>query len=469
MSRRTAPKNRPDDIKENRHILSEKGLSNSAQSYAEDSSWATRSMSKKRKLDDADTHHSTRHSDGIKPLEETADQLRPNDAEERYHFRKKKVGSYFTETHPSGKSLSHGTSKSAEDEIFTCKQSSDIGQCREVNHTLIHSLPYPAEGVEVVYTSDPVEVEAWLRNNVVDCFAQAVGFDTSERKRRLKSEKKGENENKTAVLQLAVESSCLVYHLYNVTTPPKVLASVLSDEKISKIGSEILQVAAKVKKDTGLKCFGLVDTKTLAKSLGIGTSKKLQLKSLAKRLLGIEFQMPLWVATGNWEKFPLTIIQIHCAALDAWIRFKIYQHINAMPGTSNLQDKSSISCHVCGKKGMVGDALSEHIKIHSKCKCGQFFVTKIPKKHRRECPVLSPSERHIRYRFAGEPGLCFACGKRYKTWERLREHIKEAGHVTCPFCKRLLHHNKSFSHIKNCQNFISEEWKQINNSKSEVL
>ena len=42
--------------------------------------------------------------------------------------------------------------------------------------TSTHLLPYPAEGVEVVYTTDPIEVEAWLRNNVIDCSAQAVGF-----------------------------------------------------------------------------------------------------------------------------------------------------------------------------------------------------------------------------------------------------------------------------------------------------
>ena len=202
--------------------------------------------------------------------------------------------------------------------------------------TSTHLLPYPAEGVEVVYTTDPIEVEAWLRNNVIKCSAQAVGLDI-EWKPQFKSKEDGGVQNKTAVLQLAIESSSLVFQLYNLGRHPNVLVSVLNDETILKVGSGILQDVAKLEKDTGLKCIGLVDTQKLAKEVDMLESQKLGLKSLAKDLLGIELAKPKSVARSNWEKCPLTVKQIHYAALDAWVGLKIYQSMKAMQGRSTYK------------------------------------------------------------------------------------------------------------------------------------
>ena len=432
--------------------------------------------------------------------------------------------------------------------------------------TSTHLLPYPAEGVEVVYTTNPIEVEAWLRNNVIDCSAQAVGFDI-EWKPQFKSKKDGGVENKTAVLQLAIESSSLVFQLYNLEIPPNVLVSVLKDGRILKVGSGILQDVKKLNKDTGLKCIGLVDTQKLAKEVGVSKSKKLGLKALAKCLLGIELAKPKSVTRSNWENFPLTVKQINYAALDAWIGLKIYQSMKAMQGKStckSLEGSSlvdceeaamnenpppchvcgkkvktssalskhlkvhpkcqcgqyfvgkigkkhrkecpllnSFCCHVCGKKVMTSSALSEHLKVHPKCQCGQYFVGKIGKKHRKECPLLNSfcchvcgkkvmtssalsehlkvhpkcpcgqyfaeklSEehrmkcsklnqwaesilKHIKIN-SEEPGLCNACGKKCEALESLISHIREAGHVLCPFCTDLLPCNASHSHILKCQ------------------
>ncbi|XP_015773659.1 PREDICTED: zinc finger protein 2-like isoform X1 [Acropora digitifera] len=476
--------------------------------------------------------------------------------------------------------------------------------------TSTHLLPYPAEGVEVVYTTNPIEVEAWLRNNVIDCSAQAVGFDI-EWKPQFKSKKDGGVENKTAVLQLAIESSSLVFQLYNLEIPPNVLVSVLKDERILKVGSGILQDVKKLNKDTGLNCIGLVDTQKLAKEVGVSKSKRLGLKALAKCLLGIELAKPNSVTRSNWENFPLTVKQIHYAALDAWIGLKIYQSMKAMQGKSTckslegsglvnceeaamnenpppchacgthdlethdleltthdlepkthdlgpttqdqqtlpkltdipptddrskiyqsmkaMQGKSTCKslegsslvnceeaamnenpppCHVCGKKVKTSSALSKHLKVHPKCQCGQYFVGKIGKKHMKECPLLNSlcchvcgkkvmtssalSEhlkvhpkcpcgqyfaekiskehrmkcsklnqwaesilKHIKIN-SDEPGLCNACGKKCEALESLISHIREAGHVLCPFCTDLLPCDTSHSHILKCQDLTGE-------------
>ena len=310
----------------------------------------------------------------------------------------------FSGSHPSGPPLAHGTLKSAKDVSF--KPSKQIPVMSSCNRylTLTHLLPYPAEGIEVVYTTDPIEVEAWLRNNVIDCSAQAIGLDI-EWKPQFKRKKDGGVENKTAVLQLAIESSSLVFQLYNLGRPPNVLVSVLRDERILKVGSGILQDVTKLKKDTGLKCIGLVDTQKLAKEVGMLESQKLGLKSLAKYLLGIELEKPKSVTMSNWENFPLTVKQIHYAALDAWIGLKIYQSMKTMQRKSTCKslegsnlvnceeatmNENPLPCHVCGKKFKTSSALPEHLKVHPKCRCGQYFVDKISKKHKKKCPFLNP-------------------------------------------------------------------------------
>lgn len=387
---------------------------------------------------------------------------------------------HFTKLDPERNRVDSGTNQTlscnipndGKDVSHAAKQGSNRNKQNSLsNKTLIHSLPYPAEGVEVVYTVDPVEAEAWLRNNIIDCSAQAVGFDI-EWKPQFVSKKKGGVENKTAVMQLGVENSCLVLQLCNMKSPPKLLRSILNDKKILKVGSGILQDVTKLRRDTGMVIQGMVDTQKMAKSMGPNAPQKLGLKSLAEHFLGINLEKPKYVSRSNWEKYPLTIRQIHYAALDAWIGFKIYQHIKLANGQDQThidetqlvddeaEEKSGgiVSCHVCRKKFKSKDALSNHIKIHAQCKCGKFFQVKISKRHRKICPELNPVTPLVQ---ADDNNIvcCHACGKRLKSAEKLMVHIKEKGHVQCPFCSRLLNGPQCTSHIRRCKQF-SEQWIQ---------
>ena len=455
-----------------RNDLSDQALIHNTPSYAEDTYYTSRQSYEKKMPHQASSHNVA------------------NGKEDLRHFLNNNSCRNFHTNHSSDPALTQNTPNSVEDEHPSTKLSSQKSKpVAAGKKTVIHSLPYPAEGVEVVYTADPVEAEAWLRNNIVDCSACAVGLDI-EWKPQFVSKRKGGVENKTAVLQLGVESSCLVVHLKHMKTPPKVLASILNDRKILKVGSGIVQDVAKLKRDTGLKCVGLVDTQNMAKRVSIPESNKIGLKALAEHFLGIHLEKPKAVSKSNWEKFPLTIRQIHYAALDAWIGFKIYQHLKTVigqthkgqdescfvedevvgkPSTSKNPVKSTsnkaveiVSCHVCNKKVKGKDGLAQHMKIHAKCKCGEYFQDKISKSHRKECPALNPVKpvRPVDEAHA-EPGWCQGCGKKCKTVVKLMEHIKEVGHVMCPFCTRLLHSSASDSHIRKCRDFVSDQWKHF--------
>ena len=471
----------------------------------------------------ATTQSFDRNNSGNHPSEQALTQQMPNDIQDSCCATKEdsngnKHDSFANQT------LTCNMLNSSEDDSPAMKQNSNEKKKQGLaSKTLIHSLPYPAEGVEVVYTVDPVEAEAWLTNNIVDCSAEVVGFDI-EWKPQFVSKKKGGVENKTAVLQLGVESSCLVLHLRNMKAPPKLLSSILNDKKILKVGSGILQDVAKLKRDKGLTCKGLVDTQKMAKSLGTA-SQKLGLKALAEHFFGINVEKPKSISRSNWEKYPLTIRQIHYAALDAWIGFKLYQHMKLLKGqgqthieeTQLVVDEDDenpveiVVCHVCNKKCKGNDVLASHIKIHPQCKCGKFFLAKISKNHKKNCTKFNPVEivvchvcnkkckgddalaNHIKIHAqckcgtyfpvkvptthkqncpelnsvasqVSAPGdkmfCCQACGKKCKYEEQLMKHIRDAGHVQCPFCTRLLHGSKCTTHIKRCRQIINEEWKQ---------
>ena len=207
----------------------------------------------------------------------------------------------------------------------------NTSQRRMTLTTKRYELSYPllAQGVKVVYTTDALEAEKWLRYNVIDCPTQAskVGFDI-EWKPQFVRKKYGGTENETAVLQLAVDNSCLVLHVYHMDRLPKSLKLVLRDKDILKVGSDIKRDGSKLKRDLGLVLEGLADIQLMAKEID-PSMRKTGLKALAQTFLGIELNKE--TAMSNWEKYPLTFTQIEYAALDAWIGLKIFQKMKRHP------------------------------------------------------------------------------------------------------------------------------------------
>lgn len=188
-----------------------------------------------------------------------------------------------------------------------------------------HLLTYPSEarGVEVVYTNDVFEAESWLREHITVCSARVVGFDIEWRPQFI-SKRDGGTENQTAVLQLGVDTSCLVLHIYHMSELTSLLVSILRDENILKVGVGIEEDGKKLRRHRGLVCEGMTDIQTM---VTLESGQKFGLKALAQLFLGIELEKSKRVAMSNWENFPLTLRQIEYAALDAWAGVKIYQAI----------------------------------------------------------------------------------------------------------------------------------------------
>lgn len=284
-------------------------------------------------------------------------------------------------------------------------------------HTIVMKFDQPeqARGVEATYTTDPVEAEAWLRNNVIDVNETALGFDM-EWKPQFVKKKLGGKENRTAVLQLSTETSCLVLHIIHIKAFPRYLVDIIGNQNIAKVGCGIRQDINKLFRDTGLRCKGAVELVQLASKIGCTKEQGLGLKALSKNLLGIEIEKPKRIQMSNWESLPLHRCQIHYAALDAWMGIELYLHMKgelvdggqivcepepakSLPLVSEPEPAKSLSlqssyttvyCHVCGKKCIGQSGLQEHLANtpHTACpQCGRMFVREVSKKHLRKCSV----------------------------------------------------------------------------------
>ena len=208
-------------------------------------------------------------------------------------------------------------------------------------HLLTH--PNEAAGVEVVYTIDVLEAENWLREHITACSARVVGFDI-EWKPQFVSKRDGGIENQTAVLQLGLETSCLVLHIYHMSELPRSLISILGDENILKVGVGIEEDASKLTRHRGLVCEGMIDIQKMAQTTKC--KQQIGLKTLAKRFLGIELEKSKRVTRSNWENFPLTLRQIEYAALDAWAGVKIYHAIVQYKQGTSAQHNEALSVSV---------------------------------------------------------------------------------------------------------------------------
>ena len=293
------------------------------------------------------------------------------------------------------------------------KQTSQIPSRNNINarpYTIsidIEGQPEQARGVHVTYTNDPLEAEAWLRNNVIDIESRALGFDIEWKPQFIKK-KLGGKENKTAVLQLSTETAVLVLHIIHVKTLPRYLVDILADQNIFKVGCGIRSDVLKLLKDTGLQCKGVIELTELASRSGYTKEHGQGLKKLADNVLGIEMNKPKNVQLSNWETLPLRHGQIRYAALDAWIGIKLHSHmqkkirrgqttqseIDGLVQNVQPSDIEVFCCDVCGKKCKGREKLQEHLANagHSECpKCGKMFVFTVTRKHRNVC---TGSERH---------------------------------------------------------------------------
>jgi len=124
----------------------------------------------------------------------------------------------------------------------------------------------------------------------------------------------GLTHSKTAILQLAFSTHCFIIQLLHLSRMPRVLAEILADPTIYKIGHEVHHDATRLQQDYGLHVAGLIELRDL--EIEYGCPRK-SLAGAYEHVFRIPMPKDKRVTLSNWERYHLTEQQIAYAALDA--------------------------------------------------------------------------------------------------------------------------------------------------------
>lgn len=178
--------------------------------------------------------------------------------------------------------------------------------------------------VSTVVTNSPSAVDDWIsateRLNVV----RVVGLDVEWRPSFTA------DQNRVAVLQLAVGRRCLVFQLLRAHHFPPSLRRFLSAEGYTFAGVGIQADVDKLYAHHGLVVQNAVDLAPLAAEVcGDPRLRSAGLKALAERVLGVEMEKPKRVTLSAWDHETLSDQQVRYAVADAFLSFEIGRVLRA--------------------------------------------------------------------------------------------------------------------------------------------
>ncbi|KFK36274.1 hypothetical protein AALP_AA4G101200 [Arabis alpina] len=169
-----------------------------------------------------------------------------------------------------------------------------------------------------------------------------VGFDIEWKPSRTKGFLPG----KAAVVQICVDNDyCHVMHIFH-SGIPQGLKDLIEDSTLVKVGVGIDGDSVKLFNDYGVSIKGIEDLSVLAnKKLG-GVWKQWGLASLTKTLVCKELLKPNHIRLGNWEAYPLSVIQLQYAATDAYASWNLYQVLKDLPDATRFAELGGRSLKV---------------------------------------------------------------------------------------------------------------------------
>jgi len=147
-----------------------------------------------------------------------------------------------------------------------------------------------------------------------------LGFDTETRP----SFKKGET-NPIALVQLATADRAWLIRL-NRTGYHRGLWRLFTDDKVLKIGIGLQDDLRKLKEIHPFEPEGFVELQEYVRDYGIEDAS---LVKITAQVLG--FRVSKAQRLSNWEAEKLTGKQQQYAATDAWVCYRIFQHLNNVP------------------------------------------------------------------------------------------------------------------------------------------
>ncbi|MDP2870386.1 3'-5' exonuclease [Methyloversatilis sp.] len=148
--------------------------------------------------------------------------------------------------------------------------------------------------------------------------ARQVGFDTESKP----TFKVGEASTGPHVVQFALTDCAYVFQLHHRDCWP-VLADLLHDEDVLKIGFGLSSDRSQVLAKLGVVARGLVDLDRVFRKQGYNNS--IGVRAAVGVVLGQNFRKSKSVTTSNWSLPVLSPAQVLYAANDAWAALKVFE------------------------------------------------------------------------------------------------------------------------------------------------
>ncbi|GLT43102.1 hypothetical protein SLA2020_170740 [Shorea laevis] len=181
------------------------------------------------------------------------------------------------------------------------------------------------EVIYVTVTDKAAVVDSWVQNirSMYNGQQVIVGLDSEWRPNQFPF-----MSNKTAVLQLCVDTKCLILQLFYLDRVPQSLRDFLGDPNFTFVGVEVARDAEKLRIEYRLHCSNVADVREITMkrwpTLFYG---KPRLKDIANLVPGLHMPKPVDVCRSDWQSRVLDAEQIQYACIDAYASYKIGQRL----------------------------------------------------------------------------------------------------------------------------------------------
>ncbi|GAV78963.1 DNA_pol_A_exo1 domain-containing protein, partial [Cephalotus follicularis] len=191
----------------------------------------------------------------------------------------------------------------------------------EVEMSYTHSIQFSGITIDTTVTKEGSVADAWVQNIRSMKMEQQiiVGLDCEWRPHPIP-----DMSNKTATLQLCVDTKCLILQLFYIDFIPQSLKSFLSDPNVTFVGVEVARDVGKLNAEYQLSCSSVADVRELTMIRWPSMFyRKPGLKDIAASVAGLSMPKPRDVCRSDWQSRVLDYKQIEYACIDAYASFRI--------------------------------------------------------------------------------------------------------------------------------------------------
>ncbi|KAI3744253.1 hypothetical protein L1987_57330 [Smallanthus sonchifolius] len=184
-----------------------------------------------------------------------------------------------------------------------------------------YHVHYDGKTIETTVTNTATITKQWVDAILLDHANNpmvVVGLDVEWRPHPIRF-----MSNKSATLQLCIDTKCLILQLFYMDEIPETLKSFLLNPVFTFVGIEVEDDILKLKNEYGLDCSKSADIRSAAMEKWPGRFRRPGLKDLAMDVLGLHMKKPKHVCMSNWEARVLNENQVEYACIDAYASYKI--------------------------------------------------------------------------------------------------------------------------------------------------